>query len=268
MSPEVTAVITTHARPALVREALRSVQADAYQDMEIVVVDDGGTFAAPTAARLPIRAVHGSNLGVARARNLGLAAARGEFVIYLDDDDIALPNRVSSLLRAAKQRQATMTFGMTRRIIDGGSQSLVSVPTHLAFGRMAFRDILTCAPHVNAVLVRTDVLRSVGGFDEGAEHFDDWSAWLRIADREDAVICSVADTVAEWRIHSNGLSGRVLDTHAMKHRILGLMEHLQRSLSDRNAPAIADARRMVASEDIVTYDDYVDLMARTSLVTM
>jgi glycosyltransferase involved in cell wall biosynthesis len=190
MSSEVTAVITTHARPASVYEALASVQAELHEDLEVVVVDDGGRFVAPPGTRVPIRVVHGSNLGVARARNLGLAAARGEFIIYLDDDDVA-----------------------------------------------------------------------VGGFDPDAEHFDDWAAWLRIADRE-AAIWSIPDTVAEWRIHSLGLSGRVLHAGAMKGRLLSLFEHLQGGLSEPNARAVAAARRVVASGDIITYDDYAAAMAK------
>jgi hypothetical protein len=67
---------------------------------------------------------------------------------------------------------------------------LESVPTDLAgTGMVEFCDLLTCAPHVNAVLVRTDTLRAVGGFAAAAEHFDDWSAWLRIAGRDDALWC-------------------------------------------------------------------------------
>lgn len=112
MRPEVTAVITTHARPDSVCEALASVRAEAYQDVEIIVVDDGGTFVPPR----DVRVIRGFNLGVARARNLGLATARGEFVIYVDDDDVALPNRIASLLSAARQHQASLCFGMTRRV--------------------------------------------------------------------------------------------------------------------------------------------------------
>jgi glycosyltransferase involved in cell wall biosynthesis len=261
MAPEVTAVITTCARPACVSDALASVLAEVHEDLEVVIVDDGGAFVPPAVAGVAVRVVHGSNLGVARARNLGLAAARGEYVIYLDDDDVALPNRISRLLSAAKQHQATLCFGMTQRVVDDAAESLRDVPTHfISQGPLGFCDLLTCAPHINSVLVRTETLRGVGGFDAGAEHFDDWAAWLRIADRE-AVIWRIPDTVAEWRIHSLGLSGRVLSRRAMKRRIRSLFEHLQGCLSERNARAVARARRVLAAHDVVTYDDYVEAMA-------
>jgi len=259
MAPEVTAVITTHARPAFVRDALASVQAETHKDLEIVVVDDGGTFDPPPHDR--IRVMRGSNLGVARARNLGLDAARGEFIIYLDDDDVALPNRISSLLHAARQTQASLCFGMTRRVVNGATSLLQDVPTHHgSSGAAGFGDLLACAPHVNAVLVRTETLRAAGGFDVEAHHFDDWSAWLRIADRE-GVVWRIAETVAEWRIHSDGLSGKLFHAGAMKLRLLALFQRLRNRLSPENARAIATAQQVVASADIVTYDDYADAMS-------
>lgn len=260
MSPEVTAVITTHGRPVSVRAALASVQAELHRDVEIVVVDDGGAFVAPSDAA-PVRVVRGRRLGVARARNLGLEHARGEYVIYLDDDDVALPNRIASLLFAAKRHQASLCFGMTRRVVDGMTPTPEDVPTHcVAAGAVGFCDLLTCTPHVNAVLVRTETLRAAGGFDAHADHFDDWAAWLRIADRQDAV-WQVAEPVAEWRIHSLGLTGRVLHRGVMKRRILSLFERLQDSLSTENARAVATAQRFVDASRIITYDDYAGLMA-------
>ena len=74
-------------------------------------------------------------------------------------------------------------------------------------------------------------------------------------------IWQIAETVAEWRIHPRGLSGRVLDVAAMKRRILSLFEHLQRFVSNGNARAVAAAQQVVAASDIVTYDDYVRAMA-------
>jgi hypothetical protein len=109
------------------------------------------------------------------------------------------------------------------------------------------------------VLARTDALRAVGGFDERADHFDDWAAWLRLADRH-ARIWSITDAVAEWRIHSRGLSGNVLHIAAMKRRIVALFERLEASLSAQNAEAVAMARQVVVASEIATYDDYVRVM--------
>ncbi len=240
-------------------EALASVRAEMHRDLEIVVVDDGGALGAGLGA--DVRIVTGNALGVAAARNLGLASARGEYVIFLDDDDVALPHRIATLLAAARQWDASLTFGLTRRVVAGTAVSLPPVPTHLpASGAVAFGDLLTCAPHINAVLARTDALRAAGGFDEQASHFDDWSAWLRIADRS-STIRHVHDVVAEWRLHANGLSAQLLTIRAMKARLVALFDRLEPQLSADNAREVAMARRIAAAAEISTYDDYVDASA-------
>jgi hypothetical protein len=256
MFTEVTAVVTTHGRPHRVQEALASLRAETHRNIEIVVVDDGGVFESAS-----LRVVRGSSLGVARARNLGLDAARGEYVIFLDDDDVALPHRISSLVDAARRYRASLCFGMTRRRVDGTPEMRECVPTHAAVaGPVGFCDLLACAPHVNAVLVRTETLRAVAGFDEGAHHFDDWSAWLRIADRN-ATMWRIAEPVAEWRIHQRGLSAGVIEKQAMRGRLLSLFDRLEPCVSEENAAAVASVRRLVALANIDTYDDYADVIA-------
>ena len=257
MKPEVSAVITTHARPASVCDALASVVAETHASCEVIVVDDGGNFVSPVEN---VRVIHGSNLGVGRARNAGLAAARGEFIIYLDDDDVAMPHRIATLLHAAKQRHATLCFGMTLRAGADGDVRPSQVPTHVSSGALGFSDLLACNPHVNAVLARTDRLRAIGGFDAECEHFDDWSAWLRLADRGE-VIWKIDDVVAEWRIHHEGLSAQVLSKRAMKTRLLSLFRRLRGQLSPENARAIARAEEVVMSTRVATYDDYVNVIA-------
>ncbi|HEV7766623.1 MAG TPA: glycosyltransferase family 2 protein [Thermoanaerobaculia bacterium] len=263
--PQVTAVITTCARPHYVYEALDSVCAEMHENIECLVVDDGGTFELRDVdSRVDIRVVRGEKLGVGHARNVGLAAARGEFVIFLDDDDVALPHRIATLLDAATRVHADLCFGMTRRVVTDSGMVLPDVPTRLmSSGPVGFLDLLACAPHINSVLVRTAVLRSVGGFDIGAEHFDDWSAWLRIADQNATMWC-VGEVVAEWRIHSDGLTGDVSRKRAMKHRLLTLFDRLHSELSQEHAPAIDAARSMVAASELVTYDQYAAAMASSA----
>jgi glycosyltransferase involved in cell wall biosynthesis len=263
MPPEVSAIITTHARPVAVCEAIASVQAETQGNVEVIVVDDGDSFVPTAACGAGVRIVRGSGLGVARARNLGLSAARGEYSIFLDDDDVALPNRIADLLDAARRHQADLCFGMTRRVLDGGAATdLPDVPTHIPIGgAIGFGDLLNCTPHVNAVLVKTETLRAVGGFDADVVHFDDWAAWLRIADRG-VTMWSITAPVAEWRLHLEGLSGKVLQVRAMKSLLLALFAHLAELLSPAGAGAIATARQVVATKDIVTYDDYVAAMAK------
>jgi glycosyltransferase involved in cell wall biosynthesis len=264
VSPEVSAIITTHGRPDHVVHAIASIRAELHENVEFIVVVDGHDDLG--VSETEVRVVRGEKLGVGRARNLGLDAALGEFVIFLDDDDIALPWRISTLLQAAKQSGSDLCFGLTRRVVVDGDLVLPDVPTGLtAPGRVEFSDILACAPHINAVLVRTSVLRDAGGFDADAHHFDDWSAWLRLADRNVRMWC-IGQVVAEWRLHEAGLSGLVARRGGLKGPILSLFERLGPALSPQNASALGVARSTVMEREIQTYDDYADAMQQMQLV--
>ncbi len=229
--------------------------------MECVIVEDASTPDKAITEEFPgVRLLRGEGLGVGGARNMGLDAARGEFVIFLDDDDVAMPGRISTLVTAARQSGADLCYGMTRRVVVDGDFVLPDVPTdQLEPGQVGFCDLLTCTPHVNAVLTRTAALRDVGGVDAAVEHFDDWSAWLRLADRN-VRMWRVADVVAEWRVHALGLSGLVTRARTMEARLLALFERLSAELSSESVNALALARECVLAAGIVTYDDYANAM--------
>jgi glycosyltransferase involved in cell wall biosynthesis len=263
LNPLVTAIVTTHRRPERLRQALLSLRDETYPDVEYVVVDDGGLLEARVLQDvLPAcRLVHGASLGVARARNLGLAAARGEFVIFLDDDDVALPSRIATLVTHAETHATDLCYGLTRRVSEGGDR-VGDVPTHpRTDSEIGFQDLLTCTPHINAVLARTEAVRRVGGFDEGSDHFDDWAVWLRLADRQSR-IRFVADVVSEWRLHDHGLTGAVHRDNAMAHRLIALFDRLIPRASAEGAIELTLARDLVQNNRIETYDDYAMIMSR------
>ena len=86
------------------------------------------------------------------------------------------------------------------------------------------------------MFVRSQALRAVGGFDEGASHFDDWSAWLRVADRHARI----------WRVNE-----------------------VVPCLSPENTRHVAMAREIVLATDVTTYDDYVNaVLGSLSLKTL
>lgn len=264
MSRPVTAVITTHRRPDQLLAAIQSVRDEVFQDFELIVVEDGDALSRDSieGLRPGIRLIQENRLGVARARNLGLAAAAGELVIYLDDDDVALPCRIDTLVREMDRHAADLCFGMTRRRDANGGVMSPDVPTHHTLpGPITFCDLLVCTPHVNSVLARTELLRRAGGFDAACAHLDDWAAWLRMADAG-ARMWAVPDVVAEWRLHAQGLSEDISRRGLMKQRITNLCEQLLPAMSPEGAQAIGVALEVLRESATVTYDDYADAMHR------
>src|ERR1043166_827555 len=99
-SMTVSVVIPTYNRAHTVRDAVRSVLAQRYRDLELIVVDDGSTD--DTAARLAavsdprLRVIMGRHAGVSAARNLGVSKASGNLISFLDSDDLWHPDKLTA----------------------------------------------------------------------------------------------------------------------------------------------------------------------------
>ena len=122
----VSTIIPVHNRPALLREAVASVLAQIYRPIEIIIVDDGsndetGSQADALAEAHPeVRVIHRENGGPGAARETGRLAARGEFIQYLDSDDLLLPTKFKLQVAGLRQhRDCGVSYGKTRCYIIG-----------------------------------------------------------------------------------------------------------------------------------------------------
>lgn len=124
----VSVIIPVHNRPALLREAVASVLAQTYRPIEIIIVDDGSTDDTPAVADAlagqrpnEIRVIHQANGGPGLAREAGRTAAEGEFIQYLDSDDVLLPEKFALQVAGLRENpQCGVSYGFTRhRRADG-----------------------------------------------------------------------------------------------------------------------------------------------------
>lgn len=175
-----TAIICTRDRPDLLSRALASVVAEIGPEDEVVVVDDGidGEVVPP----LPcIRLLRTWGVGAAGARAVGLAAARGVFVAWCDDDDLWLPGHVNTLTTVLiEQADVDLVYGDAELEVPG-SAGPPSVPYALDFeeNTLAGWNFLP----ISAVMHRTHSARSAGGFDGALSAFEDWDLWQRMVRR-------------------------------------------------------------------------------------
>lgn len=191
--PEVTVIIPTRDRWSLLSSySLPSALGQEDVELEVVVVDDGsrdGTFERLGSigdARLrPLRLSPAR--GAAAARNEGIAAARGEWVAFLDDDDMWSPRK----LRAQLDTIGPASWGYTGSfVVDEQLRAThvldVAEPSTLA---EALRHGNTLRAGSSAVIARTDVLRRVGGMDEDLSFGYDWELWRKLADVSTPAVC-------------------------------------------------------------------------------
>jgi len=185
----VSTIIPVYNRPDILVEAVQSVLAQTYRPIEIIIVDDGSTDATPQvaselAARNPpiVRSIRQANKGPGRARQTGLETARGEFIQYLDSDDLLLPRKFElqvAALTAAPECGAA--YGKTRHYKIGQQ------PTNVPFKRTG-ELIPTIFPaalqlrwwSTSTPLHRRAVLDNVGPWT-GLRNEEDWEYDCRIA---------------------------------------------------------------------------------------
>jgi glycosyltransferase involved in cell wall biosynthesis len=195
-TPEVTVVIPTLNRwPLLSRHGLPSARHQEGVDFEVVVVDDGSTDETPRElARLGDPRVrvtrHESRRGLAAARNTGIAAARGEWLAFLDDDDLWSPLKLRTQLDAAASAGASWAYAAAVAVDPSGA--VVEADPLPDPGEVASL-LLSGGNFVpgggSDVIARTELVRRVGGFDEELRFFEDWDLWLRLAAEDRPAAC-------------------------------------------------------------------------------
>jgi glycosyltransferase involved in cell wall biosynthesis len=210
--PEVSVVIPAYNAEATLAETLASIQAQTFQDFEAIVVDDGSVDGTAELVRATadarIRVVCVDNGGVASARNHGIALARGQFVAFLDADDLweaeKLDLQVDRLLRDPSA--GICVTAATRVDADGvatGPMPLAPAADEcqaLLLGSM----VLGC---ISSGTVRRSLLESVGGFDVRFGQCADWDMWLRIS-LQTHFAC-LEQSLVRYRVHGSNMSGDI-----------------------------------------------------------
>ena len=162
--------------------------------LEVVVVDDASRD--ETFERLRqlsdgrVRVVRRDRSeGVAAARNRGLAEVRGEWVAFLDDDDLWSPRKLSAQLDAINVSRADFAYtGVV--VVDERAAPFYAPP--LPAPETLAEELLAAnvmPAGSSNVLARTELVRAVGGLDERFSELDDWDMWLRLAHRGRAASC-------------------------------------------------------------------------------
>ena len=183
MAPLVSVIIPTYNRADLVRQAVASVEAQTFRDFEIVAVDDGGTDGTyeVLASRRELRVLrHPHRRGVSAARNTGIAAARGEWLAFLDSDDLWLPEKLARQILLLEGPPELRLCQTDETWVRRG----VRVNKPAAFGKVAGRIFLPslarCMISPSAVMLHRRLFDDHGGFDATLPAAEDYDLWLRL----------------------------------------------------------------------------------------
>jgi glycosyltransferase involved in cell wall biosynthesis len=185
------------------------VLAQTLPPLEVIVVDDGSTDATPAVLAAygdRIRVIRQKNSGVAVARNAGIAAARGEYLAFLDSDDVWFPQKLE---RQMPRFAADPSLGLVHcgaETIDGEGRTLATsvggLEGHVAEAMLRLdREVIF--PQGSGIVVPKRVAEEIGGYDARLPPSEDWDFCYRIASRYP--VGYVAEVLVRYRQHGGGI---------------------------------------------------------------
>ncbi len=205
--PLITVIIPCYNHSRYLGDAIESALAQSYRPLEIIVVDDGSTDDSAQVAqgRSTVKLIRQANAGLSSARNAGLRASAGDYLIFLDADDRLLPGAAAAGAACLDARaECAFAYGHYRLINGDGVP--MSDSQGRAFRENAFQEMLRSnyiGMHAT-VIYRRSALDAVNGFDTSFAACEDYDLYLRIT-RNHPIHCH-GELVAEYRQHSANMS--------------------------------------------------------------
>jgi len=236
MPSAVSVVIASRNYGRFLAGAVRSVLAQTFADLEVLVIDDGSTDDTPEVIRpfladARVRYLRTDGLGQPRAKNLGILQANAPFIAFLDGDDEWLPTKLECQLPLFADPAVSVVYS-PRALMDTAGADLPTPAWQPARGFIY--DVLLVQNPVcfSSVVVRKSVFEAVGMFDPNLPLAIDYDLWLRVA--RHFAFDYVDEPLVRYRTGHGNLSSRITE------RIAAVLGILRRSLVRRRNAETAD----------------------------
>lgn len=210
--PRISVIIPVYNGEKTIRETVETVFKQTFSDFELIVIDDGSQDATLEIISkfrdTRLKVLSGSNMGVSEARNRGIAQASGDFIAFLDADDLWTPNKLEAQFNALQTNpQAAVAYSWTDYIDESGQ--FLYPGLHITLNGNVYSQLLVknFLENGSNPLIRTHILKKVGGFDKSLSPSEDWDMWLRLAANYDFV--AVPSPQILYRVSSNSASSNI-----------------------------------------------------------
>lgn len=220
----VTAIITTRNRITLLPRAVGSVLQQTYENIELIIVDDGSTDGTEEYCRgIPakyIKVGKGGGTGGGHARNCGIKAATGRFVAFLDDDDCWQPHKIEIQVRLMEEKGCDVVYcGRTLELIgrQGGASYIDEPLSDNVQGDMSRRILYTIPSVTSCILFRRDSLIEARMFDEKLKYWQEYELLIRLAQKK--TFASIKTPLTTYRINTGDRQRKTNNYHEWRKAI-------------------------------------------------
>lgn len=207
--PLVSVIIPSYNRLGYLREAIESVLHQTYLNLEILIVDDGST----DETREYVAGLAGEQTGIvyiplkhtgliAAVRNAGLREANGEYIAFLDSDDLWCRDKIEKQLRVMKGSHATWVCSNAYVLHDdaGSAKKLLHKPTDFVSGNVTEKIILKYFVVSSSVILHRSILDTSGVFDETVKRCEDHEYFLRVSMTNS--LAAIPEPLVYYRVHA------------------------------------------------------------------
>ena len=200
---KVTAIITTHNRLKLLKQAVESVLNQTYNNIELIVIDDHSSDGTVEwCLNNNITVFKNPSKGVNKARNFGIKQAHGDYVAFLDDDDWWYNTKIEKQVELAKLYSCGVIYCGIRKSIkteDGWMYNDI-YPLHINQGDVSRRILLEIFTVTSTLLINRKLLINVGLFDENINFWQEYELCIRLAQLTG--FCAVNEILVNYLVDS------------------------------------------------------------------
>ncbi len=229
--PVVSVIIPTYNRLDSLQKTVDSVLSQTFSDFELIIIDDGSTddtFSRFNNAKLPVRYYYQPHLGVSAARNRGIRLSKGNYIAFLDSDDLWMQEKLK-LQYEFMLKSSDIYICQTNEIWIRNGVRINPRQRHIKpSGNIFYKCLELCIISPSAVMMKREFFDIVGLFDETLPVCEDYDLWLRSSYRFEVPLIKENLTVKHGG-HSDQLSGSYAGMD--RFRIFALQKLLKHPIS-------------------------------------
>jgi glycosyltransferase involved in cell wall biosynthesis len=227
--PKVSVIVPAYNAMTYLPETLKSVLQQTFTDFEVLIIDDGSTdnIVQWTGELVDsrVKLIVQQNQGASVARNTGIAQAQGEYIAFLDADDLWEPTKLEKQVHCLEENPEIGLVHTNMLLIDWQGKSSGRVMKSNAEGDALKQLLKQNTIATSSVIVRNDCLKTVGEFDRNLRYSQDWDMWVRIAARYPLAV--IKEPLVSYRQHPNNAT----KNWQMLEQGFGMIEKLFQSVS-------------------------------------
>ena len=223
---DISVIIPCYNSLQFVADAIDSVFRSTHASLEIIVVDDGSREPVEPylTTRYPgvknLKCIRQENRGLSGARNSGIRESSGEFLVFLDADDLILPDKLEKQLEFFRTHSdVDLVYSLSEWFTGNDPEQIFPVRFPVYEGKILSNLLFGNFIHVNSVMLPRKTVLDAGGFDEALKELEDWDLWLRLAIAEKSFAC-IPLILSKVRVHTGSMTTDQLKMNRTMVRVL------------------------------------------------